>query len=221
MITETNLTPAAPIESRDESIRQHYQSVSVAVKIPALQAVITGLTMGLSAATVAWLLEASRWYAWGVSVASLTLSASWLLLLYRWHDLVNQIELALGIDLNHDGRVGDIEPPPPIRIEVKEDHRLSMIDLPGNQEQLLALASGLVAGLPFSESQWTGNGAPFTKRQFHELRAVMIKRNLICWNNPNAKAQGITLTRSGSAVIRHLASMAASPIPALNAHNLD
>jgi hypothetical protein len=96
----------------------------------------------------------------------------------------------------------------PVRVELAQDNgrKLNLIDLPATVEQLTALADGLLTGASLSESTWTGAHGPFTRAEFSQLRAEMIKRKLAAWNNPGTPARGAALTPSGRAVMRTFAS---------------
>jgi hypothetical protein len=88
-----------------------------------------------------------------------------------------------------------------------------LIDLPTDRERLELLARGLLAGLPFSEAQWSGGQGIFTRSEFSQLRAELIKRGLASWNNPHTNARGAQLTPSGRAIMRRLGGAPAAPYP--------
>ncbi len=81
------------------------------------------------------------------------------------------------------------------------------LDLPATGAQLYALAKGLAAGESFSVGHWVGTGRPFTRAEFETLRVAMERTTpkLAEWINPNAKGQGMKLTKAGGAVMRKLA----------------
>jgi len=122
--------------------------------------------------------------------------------------------------LNLDGYIGKPEPqqapalPASIRVEVSRDEgrAVDFIDLP-YPEKLPALAAGLLAGRQFAQTSWVGAGQLFSRSEFDQVRDTMIERGLAAWKNPEAKAQGVTLTAAGRAVMRRLAN----PSPALPA----
>jgi len=205
-----------PQPNPGEYIRTYYQSMSTAVWIPAAQAVITGISAGAVAGSAAWLVEYGRPWPVLFTTATIAHTITWLSMLRRWKDLIWRIESALGVDLEQDGVAGQLDQrQAPIRVEVIQDRKIQIVDLPAQQDQLIDLATGLLRGVPFSEAQWTGRGQPFSKRQFKQLREAMIARGLIRWNNPDAPAQGLALTHTGSAMVQTFAAMAASPTPAL------
>ena len=98
----------------------------------------------------------------------------------------------------------------PVRLELSsnENKRLEFLTLPCSEEQLKALAGGVVSGSTLTEGRWCGS--VFSRRQFVELRDEMLKRHLVEWVSPGAPARGLKVTPAGMAVFRHLAS---SPPP--------
>jgi hypothetical protein len=87
-----------------------------------------------------------------------------------------------------------------------------LIDLPATAEQLEKLARGLLAGASLSEAQWSGgNNGIFTRSQFSQLRAELIKRKLAAWNNSRTPARGAALTPAGRAIMRRFAGETVRP----------
>jgi hypothetical protein len=110
----------------------------------------------------------------------------------------------------------DVEPEPvsiikpqPVRVELSANGGRSMqfVDLPAEQGQLVALGAGIIEVLSFTEAQWTGSGATFTRTQFMQLRGEMLRRGLLAWNSQNDNARGVRVTGKGMALCRHFASM--------------
>lgn len=144
---------------------------------------------------------------------------AWVVMLYRlfrhWLNLTT-FETVIQRDINGDGVIGrseqvpvEEEAPRVIRIQlVKDDGHLSAdtIDLPGDRESLGTLARGLLNGMPFSESMWTGKGKPFSSKSFRALRDVMKQKGLCEYINESDPRQGIRLTEEGRQVMQHFAS---------------
>jgi len=105
------------------------------------------------------------------------------------------------------------EPAQPVRVELSQDdgRRMSFIDLPASAEQLSALAGGLLTGASLSESTWTGGKGLFSRAEFSQLRAELIRRGLARWNNPHTTARGAALTPAGRAVMRQFSLMVDNP----------
>jgi len=211
------LPAAPPVSGGADPSNQYFHTLPVAVVYPLLQSTITGISLGLSVGALAWVAGHDRPAALGLLSASIIQSGTWLLSLSRWHKWVYRLEDLTGWDLNQDGRIGREDPPEPVRVEVIQDNgrRVDFIDLPASQDQLVSLASGLITGIPLSENNWTGSGAPFSKREFHSIRDLLIRRGLARWINPRARAQGLELTGSGRSVMRRFASLAAAPTPTI------
>jgi len=95
------------------------------------------------------------------------------------------------------------------RVEVEvskpEERAMMFLDLPGSADQLAQLASGVLAGKPFSEGTWSGGGRPYTRAEFRQLRGDLLERGLLTWRNDSAPAQGVELTAPGRAVFRKIA----------------
>ena len=180
-----------------------------ALLIPATQAMISGIFLGL-AAGVLWRDIWAFVIAW-----ALVQAGCWLILLGRWLGAVGRVERLLGIDLNNDGYIGDPEPyePEPVRIELIQDsgRRCQFVDLPVSENQLIQLATGIQSGASFSEGQFTGSGAPFSRSEFRSLRDIFLRRDWLAWRNERSKNQGLEFTRAGSAVMRYYASLANTP----------
>lgn len=184
----------------------------------ALLAFVSGVFAALALGLLAHALEHKAPLEIALIAWSVTQALTWIILLFRWSKLLYVIERSLGLDINRDGYTGEPyqEPerytPEPVRIELVEQttgggRQTSLIDLPVSQEQLIALADGLLSGSSFSESSWCGSGAPFSKSEFIRLRDEMLKRNLLTWRNPRAPAVGLMLTPGGKACMRYLSSV--------------
>lgn len=180
-------------------------------------AVITGAFLALALGVIAAYLKYAQPVKLGLASWAIFQALIWLLLLVRWSKLLNLLERSLGIDINQDGLIAGEKPEPertlePVRIELGEVNNgaraMHFVELPATQEQVISLACGLMSGASFSESAWTGSGAPFSKNEFIRLRDEMLRRNLLQWRNERAPAQGLELSRAGKATMRYFASMA-------------
>lgn len=195
----------------DKNLKTYYRQDSGMVSTvwaPLVQALVTGALAGIAAGVVVAVLKLgfSAWAA-GAVVWVLATFASWLTFRARFMAI---LESMLGVDLNHDGAIGDPEPPPalpPLRVEVVEDggRHESWIDLP-YPERLPDLARGLLSGRrQFAQTAWTGAGQLFSRAEFDQLRGEFLRRGLARWKNPQAPAQGVELTPAGRAVLKRLA----------------
>jgi len=174
-----------------------------AVIIPTCQAVITGCSLGAVTFSLGLIMAVPRPDQASLLVASCTSAVTWIALLKRWL----QVAYSENVTQRYTARV---------RVEVSGNggRSLQFIDLPANEQQLLALANGVLSGATLSEGAWSGSGRPFTRAEFRALRDELIRRNLATWRNPEAPAQGVELTLPGKAIMRRFASMA-EPSPTL------
>jgi len=204
-------------------VRTHYQKKETAVLIPLFQAFVTGIFLGIMAGVLSVCVEYEHpWRAMFLTWAGVQ-SFAWLALLVRWAGLVKSLETALNYDIDRDGVIGEEdeeEEIQPVKIEViqNEGRHVQFADLPITEAQLVALAVGVIQGASFSEGQWTGKGAPFSRSEFRTVRDLFIRRGWLEWVNPSARSQGLELTAPGHAVMRHFASMVEGP-PALPGGN--
>jgi len=205
--------PPEPQPAQPENTRAHLHTAGPALLIPGGLAMVTGFFLALAAAVIAYYTK------WAPPMAAFLITwvtvqaIAWLALLYRWLDLTRPIERALNLDLNRDGYIGEPTKPEPIRIEVSQNDggQLQFADLPGPIEKLTQMSEALQRGATFSEGQWTGQGALFSRAQFRVLRDEFLRRGWLVWTNPEARGQGLQLTHAGNAVVRHFASMAPKP----------
>jgi hypothetical protein len=187
-------------------VHHEERRIESAVTIPFLQAAISAILAGIAAGVITALLGWQWWKIAGV-VMAMTALYSWLSFRSRWQWMVERL---LGLDLNNDGYIGLPEPEPmqPVRVELYQDEgrQGDFIDLPVRPDQLRMLADGLQTGRQFAQSVWTGQGAPFTRPEFEQLRGELIRRGLAEWKKPGYPAQGVELTKSGRAVLRRFCS---------------
>ena len=198
---------------------EHYQKPIIhqtdhlvtGVIVPGLQAVITAILSGLVAgALAAWL----GWPFWGIgfTAAAVAALASWLQYRARWAFVLERV---LGVDLNHDGFVGEPYAEParvePLRVIVEEDQgrHVEFIDLP-YPEKLPQLAAGLLAGHTFAQESFNH----ILKRdKFNTVRDEMIRRGLARWKVPGAPTQGVELTPAGRAVMKRITESTTPTLP--------
>lgn len=81
-------------------------------------------------------------------------------------------------------------------------------DLPA---RFTEIASGLAAGRPFSEEEWTGSGRPFSVAEFRKLRGDLMERQWLSWKDPRNHSQGVEWSKAGWFVITYLAERFGPP----------
>jgi hypothetical protein len=205
-------------------IHHEERRIESAVTIPFLQAAISAILAGIAAGVITALLGWQWWKIAGAVTAVVALY-SWLSFRSRWAYVAEKV---LGIDIDQDGYIGSPPPEalPPVRVELlqNEGRQADFIDLPATPDQLQALADGLQTGRQFALTSFAGQGKPFTRPEFEQLRAELIRRGLAAWRNQNHPGQGCELTKSGRAVMRRFCSEATQrrlppPPPAHNGMN--
>lgn len=196
-----------------DEIHADYMSIKSAVIVPGLQALVNGLFYGcatggvVAVANSLELLSLPSW-AVGVTVGSLSGLWAWNKLLDDWRTLLYGVEYETETEMNQAE---------PVTIELLTDQgrRGQYASLPATQEQLMQLGSGITAGDAFTVGRWTGNGAPFSRSEFEQLRGELLKLGWVEWKSDRNHANGVQITRGGAAVMRHFASMSASGSPTL------
>lgn len=190
----------------DKHARDSYLTLRVAVVIPLLQAVITGLLVGSVAGVVLYLVEPLH-QAIALLVFTAVASVAWLFAWRWWRSMLESIDSKIEkIPLQ-----SYLEPeqiPSSVRVEMIESGGRAgeFIDLPISPGKLRQLATGLMNGKSFTEAAWCGSGGIFTRAEFAKLRDEMLRRKLIMLNSPSTPARGYSLTAGGKACIRYLAS---------------
>lgn len=190
--------------------RDTYLSLLVAIGIPLLQAVASGVLIGAAAAALFYLLELSAVVVLSLLVAAGVAALVWISGLRWWRAMVASIDGTFErIPLTHSYVEPDgyLMEPPSVRIElVQADGRSgSYIHLPVSPSKLVTLARGLADGASFTEAAWCGSGGIFTRGEFIKLREEMLRRGLLVLNSPSTPARGYRLSRGGEAAIRYLA----------------
>lgn len=200
-ITPQAQLPAAPSYAE----KSFLHTLGAAVVVPFWQSVAISMAVGLvalilfvrfGALITDALLNAG-------TVAAITFLISLLFLLRHWFFLT--VERTLNIDLPG---VGEEKPKEPkvTRIQIDEltkaghIRQAKMINLPASEDELKTLFTGLQAGRPFSEREWAGDGKLLSVSRFRDLRAEMIRRELLTLRNSKDARQGYILTPEGKAV---------------------
>lgn len=167
--------------------------------LPFFQSLITGVLVGLIAAGAATWMELTNPWMLGLIIGAVGAFWWWVSSIHLWRR-----------DTYHIPDYLLPEPEPvqatssqPIIINMDRQQTI-FADLPAEREDLRQLAEGLLSGVPFAEDSWIGQYKPFSKSQFRAVRDEMIARKLARWVNPNARAQGVALTREGYELCKKL-----------------
>lgn len=79
------------------------------------------------------------------------------------------------------------------------------IELPERQLAKLRVMAGAVAtGKELTGSVWSGHGKLFSRAEFETMVQLLLERDWVRWNNPEAHNQGLQVTRGGLAAFRFL-----------------
>ena len=190
-------------------------TIETEVYIPAFHAVIISLAWALAAAIlasfIAALAQLSLWYVPAAFLAVATFLFPFQVthnikdqrkLLWKWEETEHQ-------EPNNDS---PIETTPTFTVElVTRDssgqlRNIHTLDFGVPDEQALAFIRGVLDGRPITETQWTGNGRPFSKTKYNPMRDGLIAKGILQWRNPDAPAQGVELTDKGRTVFEQLAA---------------
>jgi hypothetical protein len=229
-----NETQAQPNELAQIALAQHEQgrmylhSRQRAVVLPFWQAVASGGFVGVFLGTLVGVLTyasgaAVWWKAAGIGLVvaffAFLLAAliAWFFFVNEWRAMVWQTENFLHRDIDGDGYQGQPAPPQTVRVEMLRDAvdgpypQTQIAELPTSKEKMTDLARGVLGGTPFSEPQWSGAGALFSRNEFRQVRDVFLSRGWVRWKDDRYPQQGLELSPAGKAVMRTFASEAHSP----------
>ena len=172
------------------------------VIVPACQATITGGVTGILAGAVAAMTGARQAAAIGAAVGGLVLAGVWLLLLSDRRQLLWTTERVLHTDLDHDGAIGEPEPPPLTRLELvdRDRRQVRYVDLPLSDQQLEALARAVLRpGATFSRRSLPDG--LLSPEVYSDLVARLLAAGLLVQRGRGLEA-GVELTAAGRSWLR-------------------
>jgi len=148
------------------------------------------------------------WLGWRphipVLAAAISAALVWFVTLNDMRALLRRVEVWTGKDLDRDGHIGT-QHTTSLNVRVEQDGRgprdLFLRFEGVRPEQLHELFKGALRGDSLSESKWTGAGKLFSKPKFCDVRDALLDADLLRWQNKDAHAQGLSVTRSGKAVL--------------------
>jgi len=193
--------PAGAEFSRETPVRD--ASVESDVRVPLLQALVTASVAGLLA-TLGVALRGWHWTT-PVVVAVVTFALAWWFLLLDHRKLLRRVETLVGADLDGDGQIGN-----EFRIEITEKlsdgrTRMKFCEFPGRPRDVQRFALAALNG------QLTVHGNHrLSRRTFEQLRDEALARGLLAWVNPEARNQGVELTRVGRRVFERMLDLSPS-----------
>jgi len=189
-----------------ERVRVHYASREPGILVPFWQAVISGFLAAVAVLVSGLAVGWSGAWILALVVFALGSLGMWFFLLADWRKLIHKLEDFTKTDINKDFTIGE---PERVRVEISENggQNVKILDLPCSLEKLSMLARETLRGVPLSESNWTGGGKPFNRRDFSTIRADLLKRGLLAWVSPGTTARGVMLTKTGKSAFKYLASL--------------
>jgi len=158
----------------------------------------SGFVAFVGVGLLAWAVSAPVKLALGAS--GVVVLAVWCLTVGKWYSLFWASEVTRPVDQVEADQVTRSV----VSVELHHEGRWAFADLPCTPDQASELARGLLAGRSFAEADWCGQGRPFTRPQFRELRGVLLERGILCWRSPDTPQQGVALTVAGRQVFRRL-----------------
>ena len=179
-------------------------TIRAAVLIPALQAGITGLIIGLLGGSLAMLAGASFWK-WALLSGAASGLLAWWAALASWRDAVYQAK-------NEPGKkqVENV-----VRLEVlaldTPQPWGSWLNLAIDPEAAREALAMLAYGKDLSMGALTGRGNPLSRTEFVILRDALIDSGLAYWQNTRSHSQGCALSVGGRAVLRRYTDRLPAP----------
>ena len=201
---------ASAFERERTTDKQHLHTYQAGAWLPALQAILTGVFLGVVVLVLAIVTDRPMPGLWGLIATGVTTLAMWYTLLRRWLDLTAPIERITGWDINRDGYIGEaIEPEVfEVRLIQQDDTnypKTRIVEISSSKTKFRQLCQGLVAERPFSFDEWAGKGKLYSRDEFIKMRGGMQARDLLEWKNPSNHNQGMGLTTLGWNMIRYFA----------------
>lgn len=173
-------------------------SIANGCMIPLGQALATGVLCGLA------VLGLALWLKWENPEAMALIAAGGGAVLW-WISSILMWRSAVYADLRPVEPVVVQAAAETVRVEFREEGRMAFPELQASAGQMKDLAIGLLAGAPFSETTWCGEGRPFSRGQFQAVRGEFLKQGWARWRNERATNQGMEISPAGRAVCRELA----------------
>jgi hypothetical protein len=202
--------------------RQFLHTFLAGLLLPLAQASIIAAMSMVGTAVTLYLFDAVDYVKPVLVMGVLTWIFTFLYLMRRWLNLTS-LEQITGLDINGDGQIGKVprsgKAAEPLLIRLDEfgangHYRSRTMALDVSQDQLRALAQGLLNGLPFTERQWTGPGKPFSsgpEGSFRPLRRAWLKEGILQVVSDKDHRQGFDFTDEGWAMLEKLAAPLSDP----------
>lgn len=180
-------------------------TIRAAVIVPALQAGITGLIIGVLGGSLAIITGAPFWK-WALLAGAASGLLAWWAALASWRDAVYQAK-------NEQTEVKQVET---VRLEILDldnpnQNWGAWLNLAIDPEAAREALTMLADGRDLSMGALTGRGNPLSRTEFVCLRDALIDSGLAYWQNPRSHSQGCALTIGGRSVLRRYADRLPAP----------
>lgn len=167
----------------------------------ALNAIGFGLAVACASTLTVWL----HWLPWYTPFAAILPAAglAWFAVSIKPSDVVTFTENLTRIDLNGDGRVGDIAPAPErmVRVAVEtapgHDTRFDFLDTP----KMWSFARAVLNGAPFNEEA-ANEHLGYGRKKWLRFRDAFFERTWARWKNDEHHQDGILLLGEGRSALR-------------------
>lgn len=147
------------------------------------------------------------WNAWLLTMLAVA-SGVWLCQIVGWRELLWKVEKQFNIDITGDGVMGNPRRTLEVDARTTAQHwqYVSSEWLGIDDDGLIRLAGGLVAGRSLTEAEWRKDPAfPQGINQFRQVRSRLMKAGLLEKAEPGRINSSFVLTAAGRAVMRRLA----------------
>lgn len=190
---------------------KYHLSTLAGVVIPALQALVSGLAVGVILGSLAYIFGVSHFLAVGLLSAGLGGGVAWLIALSFWRSRVYRSAPPKLPGVMGSGEV--------LRLAVTVDSDVDSsfagvwADLPINREKLLLVAKQVVKDSNFTYANLSGRHRPLSRAEFEAVRSELLKRQLLYQKSRPGENLRVGVTRVGMASFQRLAQMETSPTP--------
>lgn len=202
------------LSNYNQQVRTHYQSHTVAVKVPLAQSFFTGLVVAIpvfiGVGSVAyWIGLPFTSILVGSFLLSITswatvMAVTWFRLQDNWRNLVWNLEERMNLDLNGDGDKGS---PNEIVITapVNNGRTLQRGHFKVSDRKMQELANHITSGKSFSKREVCSEAKIMSQGEFEGVRDKMLELEWIDWVDEEFPQQGLYVTERGEGIFQKLA----------------
>lgn len=198
------------------------EQIKDGVIVPLLQSVISGILIGIATGmgiTVGIALGFTGGL-WNIPIKTtllatfISMTLFWFSLIGKWSERLNSAFNVAKPEIRVPAAAYANET---INVTVHDESKNSeysgsFLKLSGGYDHLIDFARGITSGKSTATSSWVGPGM-YKRNEYNRIRDELISRKCAAWKNPHEKRGGWELTKSGMAVMRHLATLGDSTPP--------